>query len=141
MNTKVLLAALAGAVTSFLTGWALFGMALKGFFDANTLEGAQVVMRGDDNMVMWAVFLGGLSWNMLLALVFHRWAGIKTFQSGAIAGAWVMFLVALGADLYSYGMLNMSTLTSTLVDPLVNAIQGAIAGGVIGWVLGYGNKQ
>lgn len=139
MNTKVLLAAIAGGIATFLTGWVIYGMALKGFFDANTIDGARTIMRGD-SMLMWAVFLGGFSWSLLLALIYHRWAGISTFQGGAIAGAWVMFLVALGADMFSYGMMNASTLTANLVDPFVNAVQGAIGGGVVGWVLGYGKK-
>lgn len=139
MNTKVLLAALAGAIVTFLTGWALYGMAFKGFFDANTMESARSVMRGE-NMIPWAIFVGCLAWSLLLAMLYSRWAGITTFKSGAMAGAWVMFLVALGADFFSYASMDVMTMTAAIVDPIVNAIQGAIAGGVIGWVLGYGNK-
>lgn len=139
MNTKVLLATLAGAVVTFLSGWALYGMAFKSFFDANTVEGAASVMRGD-SMILWAIFVGCVAWSLLLALIYSRWAGIATFKSGAIAGAWVMFLVALGADFFSYAGMNVSTMTAALVDPIINAVQGVLAGGVIGWVLGYGNK-
>ncbi|MFN0216018.1 MAG: hypothetical protein ACKVT2_17295 [Saprospiraceae bacterium] len=139
MNTKVLLAALAGAVTTFLTGWVLYGMALKGFFEANTTEGGMSVMRGE-MPIMWGIFVGCLAWSLLLALLYNRWAGISTFKGGAMAGAWIMFLVALGADFFSYASMNVMTMTAALVDPVVNAIQGAIAGGVIGWVLGYGSK-
>ncbi len=96
-------------------------------------------MRGD-NMLLWATFLAGLSWSLLLALIFSRYAAINTFRGGAMAGAWIMFLIALGADLYAYSMMNISTLTATLVDPFINAVQGAIVGGVVGWTLGYGNK-
>ncbi len=140
MNTKVLLAALAGAVTTFLTGWAIYGIALKDFFAANTTEAGAAVMRGEMPM-LWAIFVGCLAWSLLLALLYSRWAAINTFKGGAMAGAWIMFLVALGSDFFSYGSMNVGTMTATLVDPVINAVQGAIAGGVIGWVLGYGNKS
>lgn len=141
MNTKVLLAALAGAVVSFLSGWVIYGMLLKGFFDANTMETARSVVRGDDSMVFWALFLGCLAWSSLLALVFSRWAGISTFKAGAIGGAWVMFLAALGANLFSFASLDVTTIQAALVDSVVNAVQGVLVGGTVGWVLGYGGGK
>lgn len=140
MNTKVLLAALAGAVVSFLTGWVIWGMALKGFFEANTSEAGKAVMRSDESMIMWAIFVGCLAWALLLALVFSRWAGISTFKSGAIGGAWVGFLMALGMDMFIYAGMDLWNLTAGFVDAILNGVQGAIVGGVIGWVLGYGNR-
>ncbi|MDO8366988.1 MAG: hypothetical protein Q7T20_09340 [Saprospiraceae bacterium] len=140
MNTKVLLAALAGAVATFLSGWAIYGIALKDFFAANTTEAGASVMRGEMPL-MWAIFVGCLAWSLLLALLFSRWAAITTFKDGAMAGAWIMFLVALGADFFSYAGMDVMTMTAALVDPVINAVQGAIAGGVIGWVLGYGSTK
>jgi hypothetical protein len=139
MNNKVLLAALAGAVATFLTGWLLYGILLKGFFEAGTLETARSVMREQPELL--AIFFGGLAWSLLLALIFSRWASISTLRSGAIAGAWIGFLIALGADLFSYASMNIAHLNTTLIDPLINAVQSAIAGGIIGWVLGYGAKK
>lgn len=138
MNTKVLLAALAGAIATFLSGWLLYGIALRGFFESNTLEGARSLMRTEPTF--WAIFVGCLAWAALLAMVFSRWASITTFVTGAKAGAWIAFLIALGADFFNYASMDAWTLTATLVDPFVNAVQGAIAGGVVGWVLGYGNR-
>jgi len=92
MNTKVLLAALAGAVTTFLTGWLIYGIALKGFFEGQMVESAKGVMRPEVGMLH--IFLGCLSWALLFALVFSRWAIITTFKTGAIAGSWMGFVVA-----------------------------------------------
>ena len=139
MNTKVLLAALAGAVVTFLTGWLLYGVALKGFFDAQVVESAKSVIREQPDLLH--IFLGCVAWSLLLALLYSRWAGISTFKSGAIAGAWIGFLIALGADLFSFAGMNVSTIAGVLVDPIVNAVQSAIAGGVIGVVLGYDAKK
>lgn len=137
---KVILAALAGAVTSFLSGWVIYGMLLKNYMDANTSETARSVMRSDDDMLLWAIFAACFVWALLLALIYTRWAGISTFKTGAIAGGWVMFLIALGTGLYTYSMLNIHTLSYVLVDSLINAVQGLLVGGVIGWVIGVGNK-
>lgn len=137
---KVILAALAGAVTSFLSGWVIYGMLLKNYMDANTLESASSVMRPEEDMLLWAIFIACFAWSLLLALIFTRWAGISTFKSGAIAGGWVMLLMVLGADFYVYSMMNIYTLNSIFVDALVNGVQGLLVGGVIGWVLGVGNK-
>lgn len=59
----------------------------------------------------------------------------------AIAGAWIMFLIVLGAGFFNYADMNTMTLTAVLIDPIINAVQGAVGGGVVGWVLGYGEKR
>lgn len=138
MNTKVLLAALAGAVATFLSGWLLYGIALKGFYEANTMEAARGLMRTEP--MLWAIFIGCLAWSALMAIVFSKWASIATFVTGAKAGAWIAFLIALGMGFFTYASMDSWTLTAVLVDPIVNAVQGAISGGVIGWGLGYGNR-
>lgn len=140
MNTKVLLAALAGAVTSFLSGWVIWGMALKSFMESNTAEACAGCSRGDD-MVMWAIFIGCFAWALLLAMLFSRWAGISTFKSGAMAGIWIAFLIALGMDFFMYAGTYMWNMNAAIVDIIANAAQGALVGGVVGWVLGYGEKK
>jgi len=140
MDTKVLLAALAGAVTSFLTGWIIWGMALKSFMESNTSEACVGCSRGEE-MVLWALFIGCFAWSLLLALLFSRWAGISTFKSGAMAGIWVGFLIALGMDFFMYAGSHMFTMNAVIVDIIANAIQGALVGGVVGLVLGYGEAK
>ncbi len=137
MNTKVLLAALAGAVASFLSGWVIWGMALKSIMERDACLGCS---RGED-MLMWAIFVGCFAWALLLALLFSRWAGITTFKSGAMAGAWIGFLIALGMDFFMYAGTTMLTMNAAIVDIIANAVQGALVGGVVGWVLGYGDKK
>lgn len=139
MNTKVLLAAVAGAIATFLSGWLIYGMLLKGYFDSSLTEGARSISRGD-HPIIWAIFLGGFAWALLLAMIFDRWANIRTWQGGGMAGAWIGFLIAIGANLFSYAQADWASMNALLLDACVNIVQGAISGAVSGFVLGYGNK-
>lgn len=139
MNTKVLLAALAGGVASFLLGWLFYGILLAGFF-ANNAGTATGVMRDETSMGWIPLIVGNLVIGLLFAMLFSRWAGITTFKGGAIGGAWVGFLMALGYDMVSLGTTNIMNPTAAMVDPIVSAVMSAITGGVVGWALGYGNR-
>jgi hypothetical protein len=144
MNTKVLLAALAGAIVSFLLGWLVFGMLLKSTYDGMMTEAGTAIMRPEAEMMnyMWAMILSNLVYGLLLALIFDRWASISTFRSGAIAGGVISFLVVLSFDLGMYSMMNAwNGGAGLIIDPLVNGVVGAVVGGVVGWVLGYAPRQ
>jgi len=142
MNTKVLLAALAGGVAMFLLGWLVWGMILDPWYRTIMTPEATAATRNPEEMVMWALALSNLVYGLLLALIFNRWANISTFKTGAIAGAVISFLVALSFDFSLFAFMKMWTnSTILLVDPLANAAVGAVVGGVVGWVLGYGQRQ
>lgn len=142
MNTKVLLAALAGGVAFFLLGWLVFGILLDPYYKSMMTEQGVAAQRGQSDMILWAVALSNLVYGFLLALIYHRWASISTFQSGAIAGAIISFLITLSFDLGMYAMFTLWTGGAGLiVDPLANAVVGGIAGGVVGWALGFGGRK
>ena len=130
---KILLAALAGGIAYFLLGWLVWGIALAGM-----METPSNVTK--DPMLFWAMILSCLVYGFFLAYIFGRWAGIRTFVSGAKAGAVLSGLVALS---YNLGMYSMTTLYSGIqvtTDVIASTIVGAIAGGIVGWVLGYEKK-
>lgn len=136
MNTnRILLSGIAGGVVYFLLGFLFYGALLVKFFEANagTAQGAMKT-----NPTWWALILGNLFIGILLATIFVRWAGIKTFGAGAQAGAIIGALMALGIDFTMFGTMNISNLTATIVDVLVATVMMAITGGVVGWVLGRG---
>lgn len=133
---KRILAAIAGGLVLFLLGWLLYGYLFSGFF-ANNGGSATGVMRGDDDMVMWALLVGNIFQAYLLVYIFGKWANISTFMGGLTAGIMLALIIGFGWNLVGYGTSNVSTLTAALVDPFVFAIMYGIAGGVIGWVLGY----
>jgi len=138
METRTLLATLAGGITYFLGGWALYGTLFADFFKTNAGTASGIEKMPPE---LWAIGIGSLVFSLLLTLLFIRWAGIVTFRGGAIGGAWVSFLVSLSVDFMLFGSSNMSNITATIVDPILGALMGAITGGVIGWVLGYKGKK
>lgn len=139
MNTnKIITAGLVGAVVAFLLGFLVYGMALASFFEANS-GSATGVYRGDDEMLWIPMILGHITWGMLFALIYGRWATISTFATGAKAGAVIGFLVGATFDLINLGSTHISNSTAAIVDIIVMTVLSAIVGGVVGWFLGRGN--
>lgn len=135
MNTKVLLASLAGGIANFLAGWLVYGMILDPLFRGMMTPEGQAVVRNPP--IIGGIFGGCLVWALLLALIYNRWAGISTLKTGALAGAVIGLLSALSFDLGLYSMYNMSSVNLIFIEPIGSAVLGAITGGVVGWVLGY----
>ncbi len=126
-------ATVAGAVTFYVLGFLMWGLALTGFFEANT-GSAIGVMKDPPDLLMLGI--GQLALGALLTLIFGKWATISTAISGMKAGAMIGFLVGLGIDLTLYGTTNSLNLTATLVDTLLVTVQWGVAGAVVGAVLG-----
>lgn len=87
------------------------------------------------NMNMVGGMIGSLVLSFFMAILLHRF-GVSTFKGGAIAGAWITFLMVLW-----FGLWNASTFTAypwswLPYDVIGNTIVGAVAGGVIGWIYG-----
>lgn len=134
MNTRVLLAALAGGVAIFLLGWLIYGILLM---DTMRSINPQVPGFEKEAPELWAIALSNVVWALLYALIFDRWAGISTFKTGAIAGAWMSALIALSIDLYFLAATNVMSINGLLLDVIVNVFMGAVLGGVVALVLGY----
>ena len=137
MNNRVLLAALAGGVAAFLLGWLVWGILLMDIMkDVNPqFEGVE---RNPPGLAH--IFIGNVVWALLFAMIFSRWAGIATFKSGLIAGAWISALIALSFNLVFLGTTNLMSINGALIDLVANIVVGGLTAGVVGWVLGYGNR-
>ena len=136
MDTKKLsLGALAGGLTYFLSGWLLYGILFANML-GSVIPGMKAIERqsGPD---MVAMLIGNLVAGFLLAYIFEKWAGIRTFMGGAIAGATIGFLVALGYDSVMHGTTTLMTWGGVVLDSIIYAVMSGLAGGVAGWVLGY----
>ena len=136
-TNKMLWGTLAGGVTNFLLGWAIWGIALDAFFtkNAGTAQGVSKEMPD----MLWLI-IGSMALGALYTYIFNRWAGIKTFKGGATAGAVIAGLSGLANDSIMYATTNIMTLPGLGVDVLATIVSGALMGGVIGWVLGRNNE-
>ena len=135
-STKLLLGTLAGFLGYFLSGFLLYTIVFK-----NALASAMPNMdaaQTEPNMA--AIVFGNLASAFLLALIFERWANIRTLQTGAVAGGIIGFLIALGFDSMILGTTNLMTWGGVFLDGIVYAIISAIAGALIGFTLGYKRK-
>lgn len=134
-NSKIFTAGLVGAIVAFLLGFIVYGNLLAEFFVENS-GSASGVMRGDDEMQWIPMILGHVTWGMLFAIVFGKWANISTFATGAKSGALLGFLIGASFDLIQLGSTHIASLKGIVVDIVVMTIVSAIVGGVVGWFFG-----
>lgn len=140
MSTRMILAALIGAVVSFFLGWLVFGTLLDPYYQSNMVHYNGLV-RGEDDMRFYAIFLAQLCWSGLVAYIFDKWANIRTFQKGLMGGIIIFALAYAGFDLMMYASMNLFGYKMMIVDVLVNAVFGGLISGVIAVVLGWGNRK
>lgn len=139
MITRVLLATLVGGIVMFGLGFLIFGVLLDAYMKANMSAEAAKLMKDPPNFIL--IFVSNLVFAWLLAFIFERWASIKTFVTGLIAGAIIFGSIALAIDLQFAATMNLMTgFAPIIVDVLAVAVLGGISGGVIGLVLGKLNK-
>lgn len=140
MNTnKFLIGGIIGGIANFLLGWLVWGTLLMDFMNEHTSEVGKAAMRGEDNMIWWALIAGSLLWGLVLSYVLNK-SGVNSAASGAITGAVLSLLVSASYNCFLYAQLNMSDTTSIAVDIAANTVVGGIIGGIIGWYLGMGRK-
>lgn len=134
---KMLLSTLAGGVVFYFAGWLIWGMALAPIQDGHMVnyEGLSKEMPDMVPMVI-SMFVTAF----MFYYIFDRWAGIKTFVTGAKAGALLAVLMGLGHGLLMHSTMNLIDYTVIGTDLIGNAVWGALGGGVIGWLLGRGNE-
>ena len=137
MNNKLLMGALAGAVTSFLLGFLIWGMFLMTWMNGKIMDG---FYRAEDDMSgMWAAILSNLVFGLLYSWVIGKWAGSRDFMSGLKNGAVFGLILTLGYTLSYVAWTNYYTETSAMVmEVVVSTVMTAICGGVVGWVWGRG---
>jgi len=139
MNSKTIIAAVVGAIASFLLGWVVYGMLLVDYFKSNTVQ-YEGMMLPDGEMKLWAIFISNLASSWLFAWLFSR-MNVRTFAGGFQTGAIINFVWALAIDMMFYSMMNwFANSTIIVVDVIVNAIFGGIIGGIIAMMLGRTEK-
>ena len=141
MNTnKFLIGGIIGGVANFLLGWLVWGMLLMNFMMDRTTEVGKAVMRGDDNMIWWALIVANLFFGLLLSYILNK-AAVSSAGAGASTGAVVGLLMSITIDLFNYAFMDLTTDMSVMaVDIVASVVVTAIVGGIIGWYLGMGKK-
>ena len=123
MSAKnLIISSVVGSLVYFLLGWVFYGMLFTTIYPPSD----------DQNMVF--VYLGCLTFCVLVSYVFLQWAGISDMASGAKAGGIIGLLYGAGMNFFMYS--NMAANYQNIVtDIIINAIMGAIAGAVIALVI------
>ena len=138
MNTnKFIVGGIIGGVAYFLLGWVVGGMLLMDFMSSHTTEAGKAVMRGEADMVWWALIVANLLMGFLVSYILSK-AGVKSAGGGAMVGLVVGLLLAGSFDLMMYAQTDMGDTTMIAVDVLASALVSAVVASVIGWYLGKG---
>lgn len=133
MNTnKIIMGGIVGGIAFFLLGWLIYGIVLMDYMSANSNTCA---MRGEEDMVWWAMIASNIVTALFLALVFS-WANVDSVMKGVKTAAMVSFLLALGISLQYYSMTTMYTnLTAVVVDVVASVAMFSITGAIIAWIM------
>jgi hypothetical protein len=125
-----------GGCAVFVTGSLLFALAPFSEFYSYAMNSGPATGVSRESPLVWAVFLGALSYSALVTLAIGSRPQSTGVAAGIKIGAVVGFLIWFTADFMLFGISNVGTLTSTIVDPLLEMVPGAVAGGIIAAVLG-----
>lgn len=137
INSKLMIATVAGAVVYFLLGWLVYGILLMDFFTNNTIFYEGLNKEMPDLLIL---FISNLFTAFLVAFICQHWANKTTLMDGLQVGVFLFFLMGTALDLMFYSTMNMHTPLALVVDIAVYTVMGGIIGAVVGWVLGTGKK-
>jgi len=134
MNTRILVATVAGGAALFLLGFVMYDLVLGTYLKGQMIQ-YPGLMNEAPNFV--TLIVANIVWALLVALIFDRWATISTFAGGAIGGAMITFFMALYFDLMNVTFMNLfNSFIPVIVDVIAFTIIGSLTGGIIGAVLG-----
>lgn len=122
MNTKnFLISSVAGSIVYFLLGWVFYGMLFTDIYPPGENE----------NLVF--VYLGCLSFALLLGYVFTQGARVSNPMAGLYAGGFVGLLYGMSMNFFMYSS-QTPNVTNMITDIALNAVMGGITGAVMAFV-------
>jgi hypothetical protein len=123
MNTKnFLVSSVAGSIVYFLLGWVFYDMIFPDIYGSD----------GESNLVY--IYLGCLSFCILMGYIFTRWAGITNIMTGLTSGALIGFLYGLSMNFFMYSS-QTPNMSNMILDVVINAVMAGITGAVMAFVL------
>lgn len=132
MNSKVLIGGIIGGIVFFLLGYLFYGLLL-----GKTMSACMTCQRPMEELNFIVLFIGNVFVGLTLSYILNRFAGVGSFSKGAVAGATIGGLFAIGWASISYATSEVYSDTSCMIyQILVEVIMWGIVGGVIGWWLG-----
>ena len=132
MNSKVLIGGIIGGIAFFLLGYLFYGLLL-----GKTMSACMTCQRPMEELNFIVLFIGNEFVGLTLSYILNRFAGVGSFSKGAVAGATIGGLFAIGWASISYATSEVYSDTSCMIyQILVEVIMWGVVGGVIGWWLG-----
>ncbi|MBJ6368721.1 DUF1761 family protein [Snuella sedimenti] len=122
---KLLVSGIIGGIASFLLGWLLYGMLFKDYFPGPSEESTESLVL---------IFLGSLTFGLLISYIFVHWAQISTAATGAKAGAILGLLLGLYFNFFNMAMNTEATFQLFALDVGLSIILTAIVGAIVGIV-------
>jgi hypothetical protein len=116
----------------FVLGYALYGILLAGFFEANAGSATGLTREPFDFV---SLVIAQFAWGGLVTTLID-WKGATTPVDAAKIGATAGALAFLGFDLTMYATTNTSNLIGALADVAVATILFAVTAAVISMVVG-----
>lgn len=137
-TTKLLIGTVVGTIVNFFAGWLIYGMVVVKMMENGMTEAGKAASHEPDIMM---IGLGCLATGFLIAYIYERWAGIRTWMTGATAGALLGALLSLIMNFNIGSMFHLfDGYSSMLIDMVANAVLCALTGAAVGWALGYNRK-
>ncbi len=134
---KLLMGGIAGAVTTFLLGWLIFGMLLMDFMNSNPGFAGNINRTEPDFLYL---IIGNLSMGLMFAYIFIK-SSVNTLSGGLVYGGIIGLLMTVGFDSIMYSTTTTISKTAMAADVAATTVMFAISGAVIGMVLGMGKKS
>ena len=140
MLVRVLAATVAGGIVFFAVGYVLFGIVLDPIMKPYMRHFPGLMKEPMPSMIF--LPLWNLTMAFLFAIVFEKWANIRTFVDGLKGGFLLMLLIALIIDLQYVAFTNIFNGPVALIIHVAAATAlGTLAAGAVGAVLGLMNKE
>jgi len=120
---KISISGLAGSVVHFFLGWIFYGMLFTDIYANGT----------EPNLLF--IYLGGLTFALLVAYVFVKWAKISNPLTGATAGGTIGLFYSLSMNFFMYANMEINY-TSIALDVAITFVMSAIMGAFIAVIIG-----
>jgi len=135
---KILIAAVAGGITLFATGYIIYVL-IFGASSIGLTDGASSVLLPSDQVKFSGIIAMELLYGLLIAATLN-WKGGSGFGSGLIPGALLGLLIGFTFGLDLYSTTHLVDFNYVIFSGLTYGVRFCLAGGVVALVLGGKQK-